>query len=306
MKTWLLLPLVFTTTLALASEEDPDEAADRAEIPAKGTEKPPQKQTDLSKRQCRCVHLGYETPAAKAAYIEVTPEKTSPGTYFCALGFDRGYFGIQDFGDGRKIAIFSIWGVSDPSDSKTPPPAEEQPVTLVEKGDNVLEGRLGGFGMAGQARLVFRWETGKTARFFLQAKPVEDGTDFTAHVFDPLQLKWRLVGTFRTHGEKRTMEGLYSFIEDFRRNYDSAKVVHKADYSNGWILTTEGNWQPLTEAKFTADLSPPVNVDAGAVPGGFFLQTGGDTENKTTKLWQSLTREVKGERPADLDELLAK
>lgn len=304
MKTWFLLPLVFCTTLAIASEDDPD--ADGSEPPAKSTEKTQQKPTDLSKRQCRNVHLGYEAPVAKAAYIEVTPEKSSPGTYFCALGFKRGYLGIQDFGDGRKIAIFSVWGATDPTDPKNPPPADEQPVTLVQKGDNVLESRLGSYGMAGQARLVFRWETGKPTRFFLQAKPTEEGTDFTAHIFDPLQLKWRLVGTFRSHGYAETMEGLYSFIEDFRRNFESAKVVHKAEYSNGWVLTTEGNWQPLAEAKFTADVAPAGNVDAGGVPDGFFLQTGGDTENKTVKLWQRITREVKSERPADVEELLTK
>ncbi|MFD0894509.1 DUF3472 domain-containing protein [Luteolibacter ambystomatis] len=304
MKTWFLLPLFFCTTLAIASEDDPD--ADASEPPVKNTEKAPLKSTDPSKRQCRGVHLGYEAPAARAAYIEVTPEKSSPGTYFCALGFNRGYLGIQDFGDGRKIAIFSVWGASDPTDSKNPPPADEQPVTLVQKGDNVLEGRLGGYGMAGQARLVFRWEIGKPTRFFLQAKTTEDGTDFTAHVFDPLQLKWRLVGIFRSHDNAGNVEGLYSFIEDFRRNFESAKVVHKAEYSNGWVLTTDNKWQPLLEARFTADATSVTNVDAGPVQDGFFLQTGGDTENKTGRLWQTLTREAKSERPVDVDELLGK
>ncbi|MGC4013666.1 MAG: DUF3472 domain-containing protein [Luteolibacter sp.] len=308
MKTWLLLPLAFAVSLALASEEEPeDDSSDHGAEKPKVEEKSPHKDSDISKRQCRSVHLGYTAPAARAAYIEVTPEKSSPGTCFCALGFNLGYFGIQDFGDGRRIAIFSVWGTVDPSDPKAPPPAEEQPVTLVEKGDNVLDSRFGSLGLAGQARLVFRWETGKATRFFLQAKPSAEGTDLSALVFDPLQLKWRLVATFRTRGTSSSLEGIYSFIEDFRRNYDSAKVIRKADYANGWVLPTDGNWQPLLEARFTGDSTPILNVDAGTLPAGaFFLQTGGDTENKTAKLWQKFSREAKGERPADLEELLGK
>jgi hypothetical protein len=60
----------------------------------------------------------------------------------------------------------------------------------------------------------------------------------------------------------------------------------------------------MLNAKFTGDGTPSTNIDAGPIPNGFFLQTGGDTENKTTKLWQKMTREAKGERPDGLEKLI--
>lgn len=258
------------------------------------------------KRQCRSIHLGYQTPKAKAAYLEVLPEKTSAGTYFCALGFDMGYFGIQDLGDGKKIAIFSVWEPGDPFDFKAHPdqiPADKR-VGMLEKGEGVIDGRFGGEGTGGQSKLPFEWEIGKPTKFFVQAKPVGEFTEFTGHIFDPTQNKWRLMATFRTHSKGIPLQGLYSFVEDFRRDFESAKIVHRASYSNGWVLDLEGKWQPMLNAKFTGDSTPSTNVDAGPISDGFFLQTGGDTVQNTTKLWAKMTREAKGNPPEDTGKLL--
>ena len=39
----------------------------------------------------------------------MTIDDSTPGSYFMALGFGGGYFGLQELSDKRKIAIFSIW-----------------------------------------------------------------------------------------------------------------------------------------------------------------------------------------------------
>ena len=46
----------------------------------------------------------------------------------------------------------------------------------------------------------------------------------------------------------------------------------------------DGEWQPLTKARFTADANPVTNIDAGIDTHRFFLATGGDIENKTVPL----------------------
>jgi hypothetical protein len=298
MKLRLLLVLLFSTAILHAEAEASSKQANAAEKARKDAE--------LVKRQCRSIHLGYQTPKAKAAYLEVVPEKSAPGTYFCALGFDMGYFGIQELGDGKKIAIFSVWEPGDPFDFKAHPDQipEDKRVGMLEKGEGVIAGRFGGEGTGGQSKLPFDWEAGMPTKFFVQAKPVGGFTEFTAHIFDPFQNKWQLMATFRTHSKGIPLQGLYSFVEDFRRNYESAKIVHRASYGNGWLLDLEGKWQPMLNARFTGDVTPSTNIDAGPIPGGFFLQTGGDTENKTTKLWQVITREAKGERPDGLEMLI--
>lgn len=77
----------------------------------------------------------------------------------------------------------------------------------------------------------------------------------------------------------------YSFIEDFRRNYESAKIQRVAKFQNGWVLGVDGTWSRMSKARFTGDVTPSTNIDAGAEGDGFFLMTGGETTMKTTKLW---------------------
>ena len=77
--------------------------------PARGDER-------LAGVACRSVHLRYQAGEAVAFYNEVTVEHSAPGTYFCACGWDRGYFGVQELGNGKKVVIFSVWdsGQNDP------------------------------------------------------------------------------------------------------------------------------------------------------------------------------------------------
>src|SRR5262245_57446977 len=52
---------------------------------------------------CRSVHLQYPAPDGDAFYNEVTVAKSSEGTYFCVCGFSKGYYGIQELGNGKKL-----------------------------------------------------------------------------------------------------------------------------------------------------------------------------------------------------------
>ncbi|MHC4147261.1 MAG: DUF3472 domain-containing protein, partial [Planctomycetota bacterium] len=108
-----------------------------------------------------------------------------------------------------------------------------------------------------------------------------DRTTYAAYFYLNEQSKWKHLATFQTITGGDYLSGYYSFIEDFRRNGESARNVRRARYGNGWVKTEAGKWLPLTQARFTADRTPTVNIDAGVEGGRFFLQNGGDTENHT-------------------------
>src|SRR6476646_9043713 len=74
---------------------------------------------------CRSVHLGYPAPQGVAFYNELTVEQSADGTYFMACGWGKGYFGIQEKADGKKVVIFSVWDPSAGDDPKKVDPAKQ-------------------------------------------------------------------------------------------------------------------------------------------------------------------------------------
>lgn len=239
------------------------------------------------KRQCRSVHLGYEMKESTVLYNEIVVQQSAPGTYFCALGFNKGYFGMQELANGKKVILFSVWDNSQTNDKHAVD--ESKRARVLETGEGVRTGRFGGEGTGAQSFYDYDWKTGETVRFLVQAKQVEDGgtqfTDFRGWFYDNTRRKWQLMTALRTPTTGIRLRGGYSFVEDFRRNYESAKIIRRARYQNTWAMGLDGKWTALTRARFTGDRNPATNVDAGKEGDGFFLQTGGATEMKTTKLW---------------------
>ncbi len=250
---------------------------------------------------CRSVHVAYTAPAATAFYTEATIEKSADGTYFMAAGFRGGYFGIQEQGNGKKVVLFSVWDPTAGNDPKKV--AEADRVKTLHKDDAVRVGRFGGEGTGGQSFLDYDWKVGDTYRFYVTvAADGPDRTAFSGYFYLADKKAWKHLVTFSTPTKTKTLEGLYSFVEDFKRNKVSATKVRKAAFGNGWVKTTKGEWVEITKARFTADANPVTNIDAGTEGNHFFLATGGDTENKTTKLKESMERKSTGKAPTDLPE----
>jgi hypothetical protein len=249
---------------------------------------------------CRSVHLQYPGPPAAAFYNEAAVEHSADGTYFCACGWDKGYYGIQELANGKKLVIFSVWDPAGSEDPKKVP--EDKRVKLLHQGDRVRVGRFGNEGTGGQSFFDYDWKAGETYRFLVTAKA--DGADRTAYAayfYLPEKKEWKHLVTFSTITGGKPLGGYYSFVEDFRRNKVSATKVRRAAFGNGWVKPAAGEWVPLLTARFTADSNPVTNIDAGMAGGRFFLATGGDTANATTKLRETMTREKgEGRPPADL------
>jgi len=239
---------------------------------------------------CRSVHLGYPAPEGVAFYNEMTVEKSADGTYFMAAGWSKGYFGIQELANGKKLVLFSVWDPTAGDDPKKVDP--EKQVKMLHKDDAVRVKRFGGEGTGGQSFFDYEWKTGQTYRFLVTAKRDGDTrTAYSGYFYLPEKKEWKHLVTFSTITKGELLKGYYSFVEDFRRNKVSTTKERRASFGNGWVKPAKGEWVPLDKARFTADSNPVLNIDAGAIDGRYFLVTGGDIENKTTKLREQITRD---------------
>ena len=261
----------------------------------------------LAGRACRSVHLGYPVPKAVGAemdgvtafYTEVTVEKSAPGTYFMVCGWSKGYFGIQELGNGKKLVLFSVWDAGDGDKEKLPP---EKRVQLVHKDEKTRVGRFGNEGTGGQSFYDLDWKPGQTLRFLVTAKVDGKRTQYAGHFYHPEKKAWVHMTTFSTPDGK-ALRGLYSFVEDFKRDKVSLTKERRARFGNGWVKGAD-KWHSLDSARFTADANPALNIDAGPVDDRFFLATGGEVKNTTEKLRSVFKR--KGDTPKRPDDLPVK
>jgi hypothetical protein len=245
------------------------------------------------------VHLGWQAPEGDIFYLEMVVEQTTPGSYFMAAGWSGGYFGVQELGDGKRVAIFSVWDPTEGDDASKVRP--EDRVELLHEAKGVRIRRFGGEGTGGQCMLPFEWKLDQTNRFLVSAEVQGDKTAYAGYLFFPDQEEWRHLVTFRTRSGGKALRGIYSFVEDFRRDGKSVSKVRRARFSNGWIRTFQGDWQPLTRARFTASRASweaKDNIDSGAGTEGFFLATGGET-TQTIHLSATLTVGAIANKPPD-------
>lgn len=243
-------------------------------------------------RAARSVHWGWPAPEAELFAISMVVEKSVPGSYFMAAGWNTGYFGIQELGKGKKVIIFSVWDPTkgdDPNKVKT-----EERVECLFSDPAMRIKRFGGEGTGGQCMGNFEWKIGETNRFLVRSIPDGEKTTYTGYVYEPRSEQWRKLVTFRTRTGGQPLKGLYSFVEDFRRDYKSANEARRARFGGGWVKGTNGHWTALARGRFTASNSQweaKETINAGLNKDWFFLETGGDTRQELS-LRTVLTNQV--------------
>ena len=248
-----------------------------------------------AKRQARSVHLFYQPAVSNAAAAvgTVTVTESQTNSYYCVLGWDCGYCGIQDLGPWGNILIFSVWDPGNQHDYHARPDRVKEElrakVLFARKGVDVA--RFGGEGTGARTITPIGWKVGEPVTVRVEAAP--DGTNRTAYTCfykNPADGEWQriaAVSTLKHAGRARGLNGVYSFVEDFWRNGFSARRSRRAEFSG--VATRGGDsetWVPATRARFTADSTPSAAIDAGRAPNGaFFLQTGGATTNAHARLY---------------------
>lgn len=242
---------------------------------------------DPPPKAARSVHLWWSAPAAELFYTEATVEESTPGSYFMACGWNTGYFGIQELKKDEKIVLFSVWDPSKGDDPKKVP--EDRRVEVLKSDPAAKIGRFGGEGTGAQCKLPCAWKIGERCRFLVRATVDGEKTAYTAWFMGGDVKEWKALATYRVQTGGKPMKGLYSFVEDFRRDGKSAQERRKAVYGNGWVRAVGGDWSALRNVRFTADATPLQSIDAAVVENGFRLSTGGDVTNQT-KLDSELKR----------------
>ena len=237
---------------------------------------------ELAKRQCRSVHLQHGSIPAQstALYLQATPLKSAPGTYFCAANFNDGYIGFQEIWDGKKVIIFSIWDPGSMTDNEKD--VEEKDRTrLLALGENARSGRFGGEGTGGQSFCDYDWKLNQPMRFLVMRKPApQKGQKIIAgYFFNHQTKKWQLISAWQTHSSPEEFSFASSFVEDFRRNYESTKHVRSAVFGPVFAYSPEKKWIAMNQVAFTADPTPSSKVNCSYQPEykAFALTTGGET-----------------------------
>lgn len=244
-------------------------------------------------RQARSVHLYYnhDSKSSQVFYIEGTVRKAYIGTYVCFIGFNAGYCGLQRLRNGEHRAIFSIWEPSDPFDfSANPDVVQEASRTRnLYYSEGVEVSRFGGEGTGGRSMMPLNWREGEKVRMAISCgKDGDHRTAYTCWIYADEFKAWFRMATFSSLvGEgKAEITNAYSFVEDFLRNVESRDHARVAEFSRLWAYDGK-QWHASSAARFSADSNALTNIDAGPAPAGFWMATGGKTENKTVKLWET-------------------
>lgn len=242
-------------------------------------------------------HLTYDISAIsniKYFYNEITVPTglDTIGSYFMAIGFDQGYFGIQVNSATERRVLFSVWsGFTTDDPSKIP---ADFTVKLEKKGDGVTVGQFGGEGSGGQSYFVYNWKANTKYGFLTQAIPNDStgATTYTAWFNSPDIGSWKLIAQWTRPKIVTSLTGIYSFIENFDTNYGDK--TRKANYGNQWAY--DGTKQvEITGAYFTVDSTgndhKRRDFNGGLDLGNsvFFLQNTGFF-NETGTPYQSYTR----------------
>ncbi|GEP41808.1 DUF3472 domain-containing protein [Brevifollis gellanilyticus] len=227
------------------------------------------------------IHFQWPAPASTWFYNEATVQASTPGSYFSICGWNTGYFGIQELSNGSKVAIFSVW---DPAKGDNPENVPlEQRVEVLHEGKDVKVSRFGGEGTGGKSMTPFDWKIGEKVRCIVQATVEGEKTAYSGWLYQPAQREWKHLVTFRVKTGGKPLSGLYSFVEDFRRDTKSVNEERRCDFGNGWVRTVEGKMVPISEGRFTCSKAANEaqdRINAGRTPTALFLANGGSVRTE--------------------------
>ena len=229
----------------------------------------------------RSVHLWYHLPNDVISVTnEVCVKNSCPGTYFCIVGFDGGYSGIQELYDGERKLIFSVWDNESDDD-----PVPERRVKVLYAGEGVEVSRFGNEGTGGKTMMPYEWKDNEPVKFRVTAETDDEKkwTSYSCFVYNFDNDTWFHIATLQTIANGKLLRGIYSFVEDFKRDGNSYYKLRKAHFGE-CCAVVDGKDVKCTRVQFTADNTQVNNINAGSCEGKFFLETGSNIVNSHAPL----------------------
>lgn len=249
---------------------------------------------EQARRQARSVHLNYGglVPGANEAQGFVTVREEQTNSYYMVCGFNGGYMGVQNV-VGHHIGIFSIWdpvGHDRDFAAKADAVKDSDRARVIYAAPFLKVTRFGGEGTGAKTVFPLDWRVGEPVGFRIHVRAEGDDTlVYTGWVKQ--RGDWvKLAEIARpARGAKPQLGFLNSFVEDFWRNGESRRLVRRADFTRfATRADSSADFKPVASAMFSADGNTLTTIDAGPVPGGAYLCTGGDTVNGNLPLWKTL------------------
>jgi hypothetical protein len=230
------------------------------------------------------VHIRYHHPDPPATYLayynEIRVEETVKHTYFCTIGFDVGYFGIQDHDSGH-LAIFSVWDKGGGQNNSSAVDEADR-TEVIFTNDRARSSRFGGEGSGAKTMMPFDWEVGKTYTFIVLLTPQEKGTLYTAWIGEKGK-GWQKIATYNTVMTKKSIRGFYSFIEDYARNGETGQSARLAFYPEHGAMTATYDWQRIVDGSGTIADDVIQNGHSGVKKNTFFSKSGAETADYNTQ-----------------------
>ncbi|WP_081852614.1 DUF3472 domain-containing protein [Prevotella sp. 10(H)] len=234
------------------------------------------------------VHINFSStsPTTKKydwLYEEIiVPEGGDPlATFYMAIGFYRGYFGIQTNSDTERRVLFSIWDSKDAENDKSINASDY--VTLVDKDEATTVNSFGGEGTGGQSYVkTADWKTGKPVKFLLNVLPQKNNSVVLSAWYSVDNGPWNYVASWRAPHEKRYFDGFHSFLENY--GYTNGQLRREAYYYNAWGHEAESEkWINFNKVRFSnTDGKEGQRVDyeqgvSPKYPDRFYMSSGGYT-----------------------------
>jgi hypothetical protein len=248
-------------------------------------------------RYAPSIHLRYNpAPKAQTYYNEIEVTDSAPGTFFMAIGFNQGYFGIQEAANGKKWFLFSIW---DSHDHDKNAQTEDKRTIAEHIAPGTRAQRFGNEGSGGQSFYDYDWQVGEKIRFLLKIEDHGTRQHYIANFYNNKEKRWVHMLTFSSVAPQKHLSGFHSFVEDFRRNYDSFNLHRGMKIHQAWAQDTDGKWNYMTDATLSRDANPHLNISAFTEQGEFYFGTGGKVD-KPTAPGAKMKRPIIVELPKDI------
>lgn len=239
------------------------------------------------------VHLGFSSTQSTTKSYDwlyeeiIVPEGGDPlATFYMAIGFYRGYFGIQTNSDTERRVLFSVWDSKDAENDKST--TADDHVTLVDKDEETTVNSFGGEGTGGQSYVKgANWKTGRPVQFLMNVRPQSNGSVVLSAWYNVDGQGWKYVASWRAPKEKRYFDGFHSFIENY--GFTNGQFRREAYYYNAWGQeNATGKWINFNKVRFSnTDGKEGQRVDyeqgvSPKYPDRFYMSSGGYTPTVKT------------------------